>query len=74
MVDKMTAGQFAALAQLLRLRQGRAQAVARRVLVDGEATPAAARAEGLEYRCASYAVKRARIGFELAQKAVLPDQ
>ena len=69
----MTAGQFAALAQLLRLRQGRAQAVARRVLVDGEATPAAARAEGLEYRCASYAVKRARIGFALAQKASLPE-
>lgn len=69
----MTAGQFAALAQLLRLRQGKAQAVARRVLVDGEKTPNAARSEGLEYRTAFSAVKRARIGFALAQKAVLPE-
>jgi hypothetical protein len=70
----MTAGQFAALAQLLRLRQGKAQAVARRVLVDGEVTPAAARSEGLEYRTAFSAVKRARIGFALAQRAVNPEQ
>jgi hypothetical protein len=65
----MTRGQFAALAQLLRLRQGKARKVAERVMVDGEATPAAARAEGLEYRAASYAIKRARAGLALAHKA-----
>lgn len=65
----MTAGQFDALARLLRLRQGKARQVAERVMVNGETTPAAARAEGLEYRAATYAVKRARAGLALAKLA-----
>jgi len=69
----MTRGQFAALAQLLRLRQGKARKVAERVMVNGEATPEAARAEGLEYRAGCYAVKRARTGLALAQKATATD-
>lgn len=68
----MTPGQFAALAQLLRLRQGKARQVAERVMVNGEKTPDAARAEGIEYQAAHQAVKRARAGLELARQATTP--
>lgn len=64
----MTCFQFAALAELLRLRQGKARQVAERVMVGGETTPDAARAEGLEYRFAHRAVKRVKEGLVLAQR------
>lgn len=66
----MTADQFRALAELLRLRAGPAQEVARLVLVEGMATPDAARTAGLEYTAASQAVKRAQRGLGLAGSAV----
>jgi DNA-directed RNA polymerase specialized sigma24 family protein len=61
--------QFQALAELLRLRTGPAQEVARLVLVDGLAVPEAARTAGLEYTAASQAVRRARRGLELCRVA-----
>jgi molybdenum-dependent DNA-binding transcriptional regulator ModE len=63
----MTNDQFSALAELLRLRAGPAQIVARMVLVDGISTADAARTVGLEYKAAHQAVKRAQRGFELAR-------
>lgn len=66
----MTADQFAALAELLRLRAGPAQEVARLVLVEGISVPEAARTAGLEYTAASQAVRRVRLGLELSRKAV----
>lgn len=65
----MTADQFTALAELLRLRTGPAQDVARLVLVEGISVPEAARSAGLEYTAAHQAVKRAQRGLELAQRA-----
>lgn len=65
----MTSDQFAALAELLRLRAGPAQQVANLVLVDGLAVPEAARRVGLEYTAASQAVRRVRRGLELARVA-----
>lgn len=62
----MTADQFAALAELLRLRTGAARDCARMVLVDGISTPDAARAAGIEYTLAYKAVKRARRGIALS--------
>jgi hypothetical protein len=58
----MTADQFTALAELLRLRAGPAQVVARMVLVDGLSVPDAARDAGLEYTAAHQAVKRVQRG------------
>lgn len=66
----MTPDQFTALAELLRLRAGPAQVVARMVLVDGLSVPDAARSAGLEYKAAHQAVKRAQRGLELARAAV----
>ena len=65
----VTDQQFAALAQLLRLRPGPARQVASRVLVRGEPTAAAAKAEGLSYRAAWNSVRRCRNGLYLAQQA-----
>lgn len=65
----MTPDQFDALADLLRLRAGPAQQVARMVLVDGLTVPDAARAAGLEYTAAHQAVKRAQRGLQLARVA-----
>lgn len=65
----MTAEQFAALAELLRLRAGPAEVVARLVLVDGLSVPEAARTAGLEYVAAHKAVKRAQAGLALARRA-----
>jgi DNA-directed RNA polymerase specialized sigma24 family protein len=65
----MTATQFDALTQLLRLRSGPARQVARLVLVDGLSVPDAARQAGLEYTAASQAVRRVRAGHALARTA-----
>jgi DNA-directed RNA polymerase specialized sigma24 family protein len=65
----MTDDQFAALADLLRLRTGPAQEVARLVLVEGLSLPGAARMAGLEYNAAHKAVHRAKIGLVKARKA-----
>lgn len=67
--EPMTADQFAALSQLLRLRPGPAQDAARLHMVDGLSVPDAARRAGCEYRCAWQAVQRARAGLELARQA-----
>ena len=61
----MTDAQFAALAQLLRLRPGPAQDAARLVMVQGLPTADAARQVGMDYRAASYSVKRVLAGLEL---------
>ena len=66
----MTTEQFSAIAELLRLRAGPAQIVARMVLVDGLSVPDAARSAGLEYTAAHKAVKRVQVGLELARRAV----
>lgn len=62
----MTADEFTALAQLLRLRGGPAQEVARLVLVDGLTTADAARRAGLSANAAYNAIARARDGYALA--------
>lgn len=62
----MTAAQFIALAQLLRMRGGLAQETVRLVLVDGLPVAAAAKATGLDPRLAHRAVKSARAGVDLA--------
>lgn len=66
----MTADQFDALAQLLRLRQGPAREACALVLVDGQSVPDAARSVGMTYQDAYAAVQRVRAGLELARKAV----
>jgi hypothetical protein len=63
----MTDAQFTALAQLLRLRPGPAQDAAKLVMVQGMPTAEAARAVGMDYRAASYSVKRVRAGLELVR-------
>lgn len=68
----MTPAQFAALAQLLRLRTGPARECARLVLVDGHTITQAAQAVGIQYRTAAAAVQRARQGLLLAIKAATP--
>ena len=65
----MTADQFAALAELLRLRDGPAQEAARLVLVDGLKPADAARATKVTPQAAGQAVKRARAALKLAQTA-----
>jgi DNA-directed RNA polymerase specialized sigma24 family protein len=68
----MSPEQFAALAELLRLRDGQAQAVARMVLVDGLTVADASKSTGLGYTAAHQAVKRARRGLALAQLVAGP--
>lgn len=65
----MAPAQFAALAQLLRLRTGPAQDAARMVLVDGASQADAACATGLTQQAVHNAVKRARAGLALAKRA-----
>lgn len=69
----LAAPQFAALAQLLRLRGGSAKEVARMALVGGATVPDAARAMGMRYHLAYKAVKRAKDGLALALIAVGED-
>lgn len=64
----MNNDQFAYLAQLLRLRGGAAQEVARLTLVEGLSVPLAAERAGLDLRSAYFAEKRAREGYELAKR------
>jgi uncharacterized phage protein gp47/JayE len=70
----MTPTQFNAITQLLRLRSGPAQQVARLVLVDGLGVPDAARQVGLEYTAASQAVRRVKAGHALALVAAGQNQ
>jgi len=67
----LTASQFAALSELLRLREGSAQAAAAMVLVGGSSVADAARLAGLPYPRAWQAVQRAQRGLKLARAAVL---
>lgn len=62
----LTAAQFAALSELLRLREGSAQAAAAMVLVEGSSVADAARLAGLPYPRAWQAVQRAQRGLKLA--------
>lgn len=66
----MTLDQFAALANLLRLRDGPAQDVARMVMVDGLTVSEAARATGVSLQAASNSAQRCRRGLELARTVV----
>lgn len=66
----MTAEQFAALSELLRLRAGPAQNAARLVLVDRLSVPDAARSAGIEYIAAHKAVKRAERGLTLVKQVL----
>lgn len=65
----MTEAQFAALAELLRLRGGPSQEAARLVLVEGVAVGAAAKRQGIAQATASKAVASCRRGMTLARKA-----
>ncbi len=65
----MTDAQFAALAQLLRLRTGPAREAVRLHMVDGLPMPDAARAAGIDYQLALKAWYRARDGLDLAKAA-----
>lgn len=70
----MTDGQFNALAQLLRLRQGPAREAARLVLVEGLRTADAAQRAGCLRTAAANAVRRCRVGLELARQATAAPQ
>ena len=63
---KMSETQFAALAQILRLRAGPAKEAARLHFVVGLKVSEAARKAGIDYRLAAYSVKRVRAGLALA--------
>lgn len=63
----MTAEQFEALAELLRLRGGPSQQAARLVLVDGLRPTDAARQTGISPQTVSNALASCRRGAELAQ-------
>lgn len=65
----MTAEQFAALVQLLRIRTGGAQEAAHLVLVSGHPVGEAAALAGVSSNSASNAVARMRRGLELARAA-----
>lgn len=68
-MPRVTPEQFAALAELLRLRAGLAQDAARMVLVDGVSQADAARATGLTQQAVHNAVKRALAGLALTKRA-----
>ena len=68
----MTEAQFTALAQLLRLRNGPAREAANLHLVQGLTVPDAARQAGMDYRAATYSVKRVKEGLALAKTAAGP--
>ena len=63
----MKPGQFTALAQLMRLRQGTAQEAVRLHLVDGLTVPEAARKAGCQYQLALKAVYRVNAGLALVK-------
>jgi hypothetical protein len=65
----MNNAQFSALAQLLRMRGGASQEVARLVLVDGKTVVQASKTTGLDLRLAHRSVKNARAGLALAHLA-----
>lgn len=64
----MNADQFAALAELLRLRGGASQAAARLVLVDGLSPSEAARASGISAQSVSNVLAVCRRGVALANR------
>lgn len=66
----MTAEQFVALSEMLRLKPGPTNDAVRLHLVDGLSVPEAARTAGADYRGTTYAVKRALAGLELARRVV----
>ena len=66
----MTAAQFNALAQLLRVRDGLSRAAALLVLVDGLTQADAARLTGLSPSGVGKVVARMRRGLALARAAV----
>ena len=66
---RMAPAQFAALAELMRLRPGPAQESVRLHLVDGLSVPDAARESGCPYRHAWQAVQRALAAIELVRIA-----
>lgn len=65
----MSPAQFAALAELLRLRGGASEEVARLVLVEGLTPAEAARQTGASPQAVSNAVSRCRRGMELVAAA-----
>lgn len=65
----MTVDQFAALAQILRLRQGPQREAARLVLVDGLRQADAARAVGVGPSALGNTLRACRSGLELARTA-----
>lgn len=67
---KLTAAQFAALAELLRLRGGASQEAARLVLVDGLTPAEAARQAGTTPQAVSNVLASCRRGLDLARRAV----
>lgn len=66
----MTAEQFAALADLLRLRQSASREAARLVMVDGLSTGAAAELAGVSSQAVSNALASCQRGIELARRVV----
>ena len=66
----MTVDKFAALAQLLRLRQGPQREAARLVLVDGMRQADAARVTGCSASALGNTLRTCRAGLELARLAV----
>jgi DNA-directed RNA polymerase specialized sigma24 family protein len=66
----MTADQFAALSELLRLRGGPATDAARLVLVDGLSAAEAAQRAGVSRTAATNAVTRCRRGLVLVGRVV----
>ena len=69
----MTVDQFAALAQLLRLRQGPQREAARMVLVDGMRQADAARMAGCSAPALGNTLRTCRAGLELARLAIGAD-
>ena len=65
----MNQHQFAALAELLRLRGGPAQDAARLVFVNGCTVTEAAQSTGITLQAASNAAQRCRKGLRLARLA-----
>lgn len=66
----MTPDQFAALADLLRLRDGGAREAARLVLVEGLSITQAGERAGVSRQSAGNTVARCRAGLELVRRVV----
>ena len=71
-MDRLSADQFDALVQLLRLRTGPAREAARLVLIEGMTQADAARKLGLSTSSTYNAVARVRVGLQLAKLATEP--